>query len=411
MASWQRNLYVITAAELVAIIGFSVITPFLPYYVQELGVTDPDQVKLWSGWLNSANAISMAVMAPIWGMLADRYGRKMMVERAMFGGALLFLAMGWAQTVQQLVVLRLLQGALTGTVAAATALVASTTPRDRAGFSQGTLQTGIFVGAALGPLMGGVLADTLGYRAAFWTTSGCLLLAGIAVHWTVREGESRPEEFAGRGDGHLWDGLLIVIRSGHLLVVFSIRMLARLGSNVIGPMLPLFVQQLVQGPARLATITGTISGMGAFAAAAGASFLGRLSDRLGHRRMLLICLSGLAVFYLPQSLVTSPIQLGVLQVVSSFLMAGVLASVSALLARLVPEGRQGAVYGVNTTIVAGANAVAPMLGASVAIWWGLRSIFVVASGLFVVGGLVAVRLLAAPDPQVLPDEGKRVQQL
>ncbi len=411
MAFWQRNLYVITAAELVAIIGFTVITPFLPYYVQELGVTDPDQVKLWSGWLNSANAISMAAMAPIWGLLADRYGRKMMVERAMFGGGLLFLAMGWAQTVQQLVVLRLLQGALTGTVAAATALVASTTPRDRAGFSQGTLQTGIFVGAALGPLMGGVLADTLGYRAAFWTTSGCLLLAGIAVHWTVREGESRPEEFAGRGDGHLWDGLLIVIRSGHLLVVFSIRMLARLGSNVIGPMLPLFVQQLVQGPARLATITGTISGMGAFAAAAGASFLGRLSDRLGHRRLLLICLLGLAVFYLPQSLVTSPIQLGVLQVVSSFLMAGVLASVSALLARLVPEGRQGAVYGVNTTIVAGANAVAPMLGASVAIWWGLRSIFVVASGLFVVGGLVAVRLLAAPDPQVLPDEGKRVQQL
>jgi DHA1 family multidrug resistance protein-like MFS transporter len=409
MASWQRNLYVITAAELVAIIGFSVITPFLPFYVQELGVTDPDQVKLWSGWLNSASAISMAVMAPIWGLLADRHGRKMMVERAMFGGALLFLAMGWAQTVQQLVVLRLLQGALTGTAAAATALVASTTPRDRSGYSQGTLQTGIFLGGSLGPLLGGVVADTLGYRAAFWTTSGCLFLAGIAVHWLVHEGVSRPEEFAGRSDGHWWDGILVVLRSGQLRVLFVIRMLARMGSQIMAPMLPLFIQELVQGPARLATIAGTISGLGAFAAAAGASFLGRQSDRVGHRRLLLICLSGLAVFYVPQSLVTSPSQLGLLQVVSSFLMAGVLASVSALLARMVPEGRQGAVYGVNTTIVAGAAAMAPMLGASAAIWWGLRSIFVVASGLFVVGGLVAVRLLTSPGPQVLPEEAKGVQ--
>jgi DHA1 family multidrug resistance protein-like MFS transporter len=411
MASWQRNLYVITAAELVAIVGFSVITPFLPFYVQELGITDPDQVKLWSGWLNSANAISMAIMAPIWGSLADRYGRKMMVERAMFGGALLFLVMGWAQTVQQLVVLRLLQGGLTGTVAAATALVASTTPRDRSGFSQGTLQTGIFLGGSLGPLMGGVLADTLGYRAAFWTTSGCLFLAGLGVHWLVHEGAFRPEEFAGRGDGHWWDGLLVVLRSGQLRVLFLIRMLARLGSRVTGPMLPLFVQELVAGPAKLATITGTISGLGAFSAAAGASFLGRMSDRVGHRKLLLICISGLAIFYLPQSLVTSPSQLGLLQVIASFLMAGVLASVSALLARMVPEGRQGAVYGVNTTIVAGANALAPMLGASAAIWWGLRSIFVAASGLFVVGGLVAVRLLTAPGPQTLSDEAKGAQQL
>jgi len=408
MASWQRNLYVITGAELVAIVGFSVITPFLPYYVQELGITDPDQVKLWSGWLTSANAISMAVMAPIWGSLADRYGRKLMVERAMFGGALLFLAMGWAQTVQQLVVLRLMQGALTGTVAAATALVASTTPRDRAGFSQGTLQTGIFLGGSLGPLMGGVVADLLGYRAAFWTTSGCRFLAGLAVHWLVREGVTRPEEFAGRGDGHLWDGLLIVLRSGHLMVLFAIRMLARMGSQVMQPMLPLFVQQLVEGPARLATITGTISGVGALAAAIGATVLGRMSDRLGQRRLLLVCLSGLAIFYLPQSLVVNPYQLGLLNVAASFLMAGVLASVSALLARLVPEGRQGAVYGVNTTIVAGANALAPMLGASVAIWWGLRSIFVVASGLFVVADVVAVRLLSAPGPQAVPDEAKGV---
>lgn len=411
MGSWERNLYTITVAELVAIIGFTIITPFLPFYVQELGITDPDAVKLWSGWLNSANAISMAVMAPVWGLLADRFGRKVMVERSMFGGALIFLAMGLAQTVQQLVALRLLQGAVTGTVAAATALVASTTPRERSGFSQGTLQTGIFLGGSLGPLLGGLLADTLGYRAAFWTTSGCLFLAGVAVHRLVREGVAPSADSVGSEDGRWWTGLLEVVRSAHLRLVFAIRMLARLGSGIMSPMLPLFVQQLVTGSARLATISGTISGVGALAAAAGSAVLGRLSDRVGDRKLLLVCISGLALFYLPQSLVNNPVQLGLLQVIASFLMAGVLASVSALLARLVPEGRQGAVYGVNTTIVAGAAALAPMIGASAAVWWGLRSIFVVASALFVAGGLVAAWLFIPSFRQGLPDEARGVQRL
>jgi DHA1 family multidrug resistance protein-like MFS transporter len=406
MASWQRNLYVITAAELVAIVGFSVVSPFLPFYVQDLGITDPDKVKLWSGWLLSAHAITMAVMAPVWGSLADRFGRKVMVERSMFGGGLLFFAMGWARTVEQLLVLRALQGAVTGTVAAATALVASTTPRDRSGASLGTLQTGIFLGASLGPLIGGGIADLFGYRAAFWITSVCLTLAGLAVHLYVTEGDSGSEELAGSKDGHLWDGLLVVLRSAPLRVVFIVRMLARLASRIIGPMLPLFVQELAATSARLATIAGSISGAGAFAAAAGSSLLGRASDKIGHRKLLLLCMAGMVVIYLPQAYVINPLQLGLLQVGAGFLMAGVLASVAALLATRVPEGRQGAVYGVNTMVVAGANAFAPMLGASTAIWWGLRSVFLVAAALFMLSGLITLWILPAakPTPEALLKE-------
>ena len=129
MEDWKRNLYVIWVAELVAIAGFSFVFPFQPYYVQELGVTDLKQVEFWSGLLFAAQAIPMAIFAPIWGSLSDRYGRKLMVERAMFGGAVVLAAMGLVQNVQQLVILRVIQGALTGTVAAATSLVASSTPR------------------------------------------------------------------------------------------------------------------------------------------------------------------------------------------------------------------------------------------------------------------------------------------
>lgn len=408
MAGWQRNLYVITVAELIAIAGFSVVTPFLPFFIQDLGVSDPDQVKLWTGWITSSQAVTMAFMAPIWGSLADRFGRKIMVERAMFGGALIFLAMGFSQTVQHLLVLRALQGCVTGTVPAATALVASTTPRERSGSSLGVLQTGVYLGGSLGPLLGGLVADSLGYRAAFWVTSSCLLLAGVAVHWLVSEESSLPGQFAGRGDGHLWDGLFLVFQAGSLLFVYLVQLLARLGNRIVIPMLPLFVIELTGGSGRLATITGIIAGAGAFSAALGSLTLGRTSDRIGQRRLLLLCSLGMAVFYIPQSLVTDPVQLGILQVIVSFMMAGVLTSVAALLARWVPQGRQGAVYGISTTVVAAANALAPVTGAAVAVWWGLRSVFLAASLLFVLCGLVIFWLVPAGETLALPDESKQV---
>jgi len=166
MQTWQRNLYILWVAELVAIAGFTVVLPFLPYYVQDLGVTEPEQVEFWSGLLFASHAIAMAIFSLIWGSVADRYGRKMMVERAMFGGAVVMGAMGFVQNVQQLVLLRGLQGCLTDTIAATT-LVASSVPRQRSGHALGLLQMAVYSGASAGPLLGGLVADHFGYRAAF----------------------------------------------------------------------------------------------------------------------------------------------------------------------------------------------------------------------------------------------------
>ena len=109
----------------------------------------------------------MGVMGPIWGALGDRHGRKIMVMRAMFGGAVIISLIGFAQTVEQFAILRFIQGALTGTVAAATALVAGNAPREHLGETLGKLQLAIFLGQAFGPITGGFVADTFGYRAAF----------------------------------------------------------------------------------------------------------------------------------------------------------------------------------------------------------------------------------------------------
>jgi DHA1 family multidrug resistance protein-like MFS transporter len=303
-----------------------------------------------------------------------------MVERAMFGGAIVLAAMGFVQNVQQLVILRAVQGALTGTVAAATTLVASSTPRERSGYALGLLQMAVWTGASLGPMLGGVVSDTWGYRAAFWVTGGLLFLGGVMVWRFVHEEFVPPAHDKTQPHGGFWDGLKLVVRDRDLVSLFSIRVLARLGVRTLGPVLPLFVQSLVPTATRIASLTGLISGVQAATSAVGAVTLGRASDRLGYRRVLLVCAGSAALLYVPQFFVTSPWQLLVLQGAVGLVMSGVLASISALMANLAPEGRQGAVYGVDASVVSIANGVGPMLGATVAATLGLRAPFLLAAG-------------------------------
>ena len=402
MESWKRNLYVIWVAELVAISGFAFVFPFLPYYIQDLGVTELHQVELWAGLLFAAHAIPMAIFAPIWGSLADRYGRKLMVQRAMFGGAVVLAAMGFVQNVQQLLILRIIQGSLTGTVAAATALVASSTPRERSGYAMGMLQMAIWTGASVGPLLGGVTADTLGYRAAFWVTGGLLFVAGLTVWRFVEEEFEPPSRDKDRPDNGFWDGIKLVLRDHPLRSLFGIRAIVRMATRLMGPVLPLFIQSLVPGATHIASLTGLISGVRAATGAIGAVTLGRASDRLGYRRVLLACAAGVAILYVPQFFVTNPWQLLVLQGALGLVMSGVLASISAMLANLAPEGRQGAVYGVDASVVSTANAVGPMLGATVAATLGLRAPFMLAAGLFGLATILVWVLVPRSGPQTSP---------
>lgn len=397
METWKRNLYVIWAAELTAIAGFSVIFPFLPYYVQELGVTELHEVELWSGALFAAQAVTMAIFAPIWGSLADRYGRKLMVQRAMFGGAVVLAAMGFAQNVWQLAILRAIQGMLTGTVPAATTLVASSAPRERSGYALGLLQMAVWTGASVGPMLGGFVADAWGYRAAFWVTGGLLFVAGLTVWRFVKEDFTPPTPDADSPDGGFWYGLKLVTRNRGLVSLFSVRVLVRLAVRTMGPVLPLFIQSLAAPGARVASLAGLVSGASAATSAVGAVTLGRASDRIGYRRVLLVCALLAGALYVPQFFVTAPWQLLLLQGAVGLVMSGVLASISALLANLAPEGRQGAVYGVDSSVVSVANAVGPMLGASVAAGLGLRAPFLLAAGVLVTATGLASVLLPRPE--------------
>jgi DHA1 family multidrug resistance protein-like MFS transporter len=399
MQTWKRNLYTLWVAELVAVAGFTVVLPFLPYYVQELGVTELEQIEFWSGLLFASKAIAMAIFSPIWGSVADRYGRKLMVERAMFGGAVVMGAMGFVQNVQQLVVLLTLQGCLTGTIAAATTLVASSVPRQRSGRALGLLQVAVYSGASAGPLLGGLVADHFGYRAAFVVTGALLFLAGITVAIFVHEEFEPPHREAGSRRGGFWLGVKAVLHSRELLVVLGIELMMRLGTRIMGPVLPLFVQSLVPGEARVASLVGLITGLGAATSAVGAVLMGRASDQFGYRRMLLACALGTALVYIPQFFVTTPVQLLILQAAAGAAMGGGLPAIGALLANLSPEGRQGAVYGLDWSVVSVANGLGPVIGVAVAVGLGLRAPFLFAAGVYGLAVLIVMAAVSNRQPE------------
>ncbi|MFW6116330.1 MAG: MFS transporter, partial [bacterium] len=241
----MHNLRAMWVTELMAIVGFMVIMPFLPLYLRELGVEGERQTRIWSGVVASAPSVAMVISAPIWGVLGDRHGRKVMVERAMIAGAVTMTLMGFVQNPRQLTFLRVLQGAFGGTVTASTALVACSVPDDRRGYALGTLQTGAYLGLSAGPLLGGLVGDLLGFRVAFLITGGLLFTAGMGVFVFVEEPLQRDRTMKNGSTSHgegrpalnspVWGQLSAALGTASILRVLSLRFLLRLGSALSSP--------------------------------------------------------------------------------------------------------------------------------------------------------------------------------
>jgi DHA1 family multidrug resistance protein-like MFS transporter len=243
------------------------------------------------------------------------------------------------------------------------------------------------------------VADHFGYRAAFVVTGALLLLAGLMVVILVHEEFEPSHGEAGSQKGDFWLGVRAVFRSRALLGVLGIELMMRSGTKIVDPVLPLFVQTLASSGTRIASLVGLIKGLGAATSAVGAILLGRASDRFGYRTVLLACALGMVVVYIPQFFVTTPLQLLILQAVAGATMGGGLAAMGALLAKLSPEGRQGAVYGLDWSAVAMAKTLGPMTGAAVAMGLGLRAPFLFAAGIYGLAALMVVGAVSKRRPE------------
>ncbi|MDQ4079033.1 MAG: MFS transporter [Chloroflexota bacterium] len=390
LEQWKRNLYVLFMAQLLSVAGFAVIFPFLPLYVEELGVRTIGSVEFWTGMVFSAQAVTMGIMAPIWGTLADRLGRKLMVERALFGGAIVLTLMGIARSAEELTLLRAIQGAITGVVTAANALVAASAPRERAGWALGLMQTSVWAGVAVGPLIGGVLADAFGFHATFYLTGLLLLLSGVTVHqWVVEERESLEEEAAGgsRSFVEAWKRTLTV---EGMSALYGVKFTVRLAASVMLPVAPLLVAALMVDSGRVATVAGIFTAATAAASTLSAVKFGSLGDRIGYRSVLIVGCVASGLTYLLFLWVGQIWQLIALAILVGVANGAVIPSIGALLANASPKGGQGTVYGIDASVNSGARMVAPLIGTAVASWISLQASFAVAGLIFLLAAAMSI---------------------
>lgn len=386
MVSWRRNLYILFLVQLLSLAGFSMVIPFLPLYIKELKITTGGSIELWSGMAFAAQAVTMMISAPFWGAIADRYGRKMMLVRASLGGAVILAAMGFVRSAEQLVLLRLLQGFVTGTMPAANALIAATSPKEHTGEALGMVQTGAWVGVAIGPLIGGVIGDMFGFRESFWITGALLAMAGVAVIFWVYEDF---EPVAKMDRPKMLDSFRSVLRRPNMIGLYSEAFFQSFGRMLIFPIAALFVMELMGDSPGVATVTGLTLGVRAVTGSISAIWLGRLSDRIGHGRVLLFSFVAVMLIYVPQPFVTAAWQLVVLQALTGLADGGILPAIAALMNLQIPAGYQGATYGLSASVNSSGRCLAPMIGVGIAISFGLRSVFALAVVVYALAALLA----------------------
>ncbi len=386
--SWQATLWICFAAQICSAVSYSTILPFLPLYLRHLPTSSRWSITTLSGMVYSAQAFTMMFASPFWGALADRYGRKPMVVRAMLGGGISILLMGFVATAGQLIFLSGVQGLFSGVISAVTALVVSKVPRDKTGYAMGIIQLGLWGGVALGPLLGGLVTDLFGFRMTFIATALLLCASGASI-WIAIDESFTPAGRHASGKQSFFRNWARIVSYPGLAATFIIRFLVSVGRTALSPVLPLFVQALRPGNPHTAGYTGLVLGLSSAASTIAAVYLGRLGDRVGHHRVALYSGIVTALFFFPQTFIERPWQLLVLYTITGAGIGGLTPSLSALLARLSKPSDAGSVYGIDNSITAGGRAGAPLIAALVAAWFGMRWVFA-ATGLVFVAATVMV---------------------
>ena len=372
---WRSTLFVMFIAQLLSIVGFAFVLPFIPFYIREIGVTDEKLVPIWSGIMMAAPSLTMTIFAPIWGWLSDRYGRKLMVERAMFAGAIITMVMGMIGNVYQLLFLRLLSGAFTGTISASIALVSSALPGTKLGFGLGLMQVAVFLGMSLGPWIGGMIADILGYRLTFIAGGAILLVGGILVMIGAKEKFIRPSAVSLKRSGSM-KTLFALPGFVSLMVVFF---LFHFSINIAIPIIPLFIEQVGNLKTRIASTTGLLIAVTGATASISAAAIGYLSDRRGHKQVLIVNLFISSILWAAHALARNISQLLVIRILFGFAVGGNLPTMNALVGKLTPKESYGKAYGVMASMTSLGMTLGPLAGGIMASYMGFRWPFVVVS--------------------------------
>lgn len=385
MEAWKLNLISVWLGCFFTGLAMSQILPFLPLYIEQLGVSGHQSLSIWSGLVFSGTFLVSALVSPLWGSLADRKGRKLMLLRASLGMAIVIVLQGMVTHVYQLFALRALMGLTSGYIPNAMALVASQVPRDKSGWALGTLSTGPVSGVIVGPLLGGLMADHLGLRVVFFVTAGLMFVSFLITLFLIKERHIEVKKANRLSGKAVFQSLPYPTL---IVTLFISTLMIQLANSSISPILTLFIKDLSGDSGNIAFISGMIAAVPGIAALVSAPRLGRLGDRIGTARILMAALGLTTLLFAIMAWVQTPLQLGILRFLLGFADGALMPAVQTLLLKYSSDQVTGRIFGYNQSFMYLGNVVGPLIGSSISALMGFRWVFAVTAALVLINCLL-----------------------
>ncbi|RIX53097.1 MFS transporter [Paenibacillus nanensis] len=386
MENWKRTMWILWFGVLFCSSSYTMAVPFLPLFLYDLGV-DKGSVNLWAGVVHSSAFMVGAIMAPLWGMLADKFGKRNMVIRAGLSLAVIYALIAFVQTPWQLVGVRMLHGFVGGFVPASMSIVATIAPKEKLGWSLGIMQAGTMTGGILGPLFGGLLAEAFGMRKSFIAAAVIIFLAAIAVLLWVKEGKGQRQSGATSKKDSAPVTYRLAFRNRALIYMLLILVVFQLSVNMIQPLLSLHIADLQGGEKGAVLSAGFVLALIGIAGIIASPIWGRLGERKGYYRILVFCLLCAGTIICLQYFVEALWLFALVQFLFGLFMAGVGPIVNTLMVQSTDEQFRGRSFGLTASANQFGSMLGPLLGGLLGLFLGIHWIFVATGVIMFAAGL------------------------
>ena len=385
METWKRTVYISLVCVFCTAFGVSQLAPILPLYFHDLGVQTPEAMSLWSGLATGATYIIVCLAAPFWGRVADKKGRKITLIRSSFGMALCNILIAFQTTPEGVVLIRLIQGLVSGFYSASITLIASETPIDRTGWALGLLASANLAGSLIGPLLGGYIADTVGIRNDFIIVGTLMGLAGVLATIFIHENyvpQPNPEKLSIRKLKEQIPEFNSIVALCVASFIYAICIMS------LQPVISVYIKGIVpSNTENLALIAGAVFSAMGIAQLMSSSPLGKLVDKIGPRKVLVVSLIYVGILNIPQAYVTDVYQLAIIRFLQGFGLGGMLPALNTYLSSKTPREFTGQVFSYNQSCLFFGYFLGSVGGASLMAWLGFTTLFWVSGGLFIISAL------------------------
>ena len=385
METWKRTVYISLVCVFCTAFGVSQLAPILPLYFHDLGVQTPEAMSLWSGLATGATYIIVCLAAPFWGRVADKKGRKITLIRSSFGMALCNILIAFQTTPEGVVLIRLVQGLVSGFYSASITLIASESPIERTGWALGLLASANLAGSLIGPLLGGYIADTVGIRNDFIIVGTLMGLAGVLATIFIHENyvpQPNPEKLSIRKLKEQIPEFNSIVALCVASFIYAICIMS------LQPVISVYIKGIVPSDTEnLAFIAGAVFSAMGIAQLMSSSPLGKLVDKIGPRKVLVVSLIYVGILNIPQAYVSDVYQLAIIRFLQGFGLGGMLPALNTYLSSKTPREFTGKVFSYNQSCLFFGYFLGSVGGASLMAWLGFTTLFWVSGGLFIISAL------------------------